>query len=251
MTFEFNDQPATLSSVTPRTKVHGEDRVFAISLGLKIEGPNTLLDRIDPTLRQALYAAVEGQEDLPGVEAATPLLRTGAIEDLKIHGCYEGWTLAVDHGIDAADPIKLGGCKVDKLRCVPLKAPGWIELSFRVGSNDIDASEAGLLCSHLSQEISFTLTAPEKPAEPIDGSPEGGGPGFTPGPDAGELFAQQHGDPESDEAEDSEGGATDLEERLDNALARADAPKAETSRPGTRTARGREKTKKALAAGTV
>jgi len=217
MTFEFTDQDATLTSVTPRTENHGEEKIFAISLGLKIEGPNTLLDRIDPTLRQALYSAVPGQEDLPGVDPSTPLLRTAFIEDVKIHASYEGWTLAVDHGIDEADPIKMGGCKVDKLRCVPLKAPGWIELSFRVGSNDLDAKEAGLLCSHLSQEISFTLTAPKTPIEAIDGTTE--------------AFEKDHPD------------ATDM-------FTQAAEPEVEQAQPtGTRTARGRDKTKAALAAG--
>lgn len=42
---------ALLTSVTPRTEVHGEDRVFAISLGVKITGPNTLLDKLTPALR--------------------------------------------------------------------------------------------------------------------------------------------------------------------------------------------------------
>jgi len=167
--FEFHQQQANLTSVTPRTEVHGEDRVFAISLGIKIKGPNTLLDRIHPTLRHALYTVVPDQDNLPGVETSTPLLRSSRIDEVKIKDSYEGWTLSVDHGIDDKDPIKIGGCKVSKLRCVPMEG-GSIELMFSIGSNDIDATEAGLLCSHLSQEILFTLTAPEKPAEAIDGT---------------------------------------------------------------------------------
>ena len=101
----------------------------------------------------------------------------------------EGWTLAVDHGIDEQDPIKIGACKVDKFRCVP-KQGGTVELAFRVGSNDIDATEAGLLCSHLSQEVSFTLVAPAKPADAIDGTTKAFEADH---PDATGLFAGEAG----------------------------------------------------------
>lgn len=188
MPFELTNTTATLTSVTPRTEVHGEEKVFAISLGLKIEGPNTLLDRLSPTLRTTLYRAAEGQPDLPGIEASTPMLRTRGIETLHLAGSLEGWTLEVDHGIDESAPIMLGGCKVDKFRVTP-KEGGSIELLLRIGSNDIDATEAGLLCSHLSQEVSITLTAPKiAPVAPvIDGTTAAFSADH---PEAGDLFAQ-------------------------------------------------------------
>jgi hypothetical protein len=106
------------------------------------------------------------------VEPSTPLLRCKVIETLSLGLSFEGWTLAVDHGIDETDPITLGGCKVDKFRITPSEG-GSVDIAFRVGSNDVDATEAGLLCSHLGQSISFTLKAPEvKKPEPaaIDGT---------------------------------------------------------------------------------
>lgn len=193
MTFELTPTAATLTSVTPRTEVHGDDRVFAISLGIKITGPNTLLDKLAPALRATLYKPVEDQDLLPGIEESTPLLRCRNIEQLTIAAAFEGWTLTVDHGIDESDPITLGGCKVDKFKVCP-KEGGSVDLLFRVGSSDIDATEAGLLCSHLSQEISITLTAPARAEASIDGSveafqrdhPDAGGQ------DAGDIFAEQH-----------------------------------------------------------
>lgn len=185
---------ATLISVTPRTEIHGEDRVFAISLGIKITAPNTILDGLSPTLRQTLYKAVEGQEQLPGVEESTPLLRTRGIDLLSLAGKPEGWTLTVDHGIDEGDPITLGGCKVDHFKVDPHEG-GTVDLMFRIGSTDIDATEAGLLCSKLSQEISIQLTAPERPADAIDASSSADD---LP-PTAGDLFAAEHDGPEDGE----------------------------------------------------
>jgi hypothetical protein len=38
---------------------------------------------------------------------------------------------------------------------------GSIKLSFRIGSNDVDDEEIGILCGKLGSEITFTLIAPE------------------------------------------------------------------------------------------
>lgn len=189
---------AILSTVTPRTEVHGDDRVFAISLGIKLVGANTLLDKLSPTLRDTLYKAVEDQDVLPGVEVSTPLLRTRGIEQVTLAGSLEGWTLTVDHGIDEDAPIALGGCRVDKFRVVPSEG-GTVELNFRIGSNDIDSTEAGLLCSHLSQEINITLKAPEKAADTIDGSVGAFKRDHPDSVDPTDLFLDQHGEGAADE----------------------------------------------------
>jgi hypothetical protein len=219
MAFEFTDPTAaTLTSITPRTEKHGDDDVFAVSFGLKITGANTLLDKLSPTLRQALYKPVdEDTEPLPGIDQATPLLRATGIELLTLKGALNGWTIEIDHGIDEADPIKLGDCKVDNFRVHPMQG-GSVDLLFRVGSNDIDATEAGLLCSHLKQEISFRLTAPkvagagttEATGAAIDGTK--GHPGAQQERDATDLFAageDHEGEPEQLDGEGPDGDGDD------------------------------------------
>jgi hypothetical protein len=256
MPFEIDTPTAAmLVSVTPRTEVHGEDRVFAISLGLKVTGPNTLLDRLTPTLRPTLYKPVDDQQLLPGVETSTPVLRTRGIEVLHLAGKLEGWLLAVDHGLDADDPITLGGCRVDHFRVMPREG-GTVDLLFRIGSNDIDAEEAGLLCSKLSQEISITLKPPVRVPDPIDASSSA----KDLPPDATDLFSAEHGAeaPDStqeraDEGGEGQGSGEGSEgswpfPKDDPDQAPPQSVVVETSRPGTRTARGRERTKAALAA---
>lgn len=196
MTFELlTTTAATLKTLTPRTEKHGDDDVSAVSLGLSITGPNTLLDLLQPGLRDALYRAVDDQEQLPGVEPATPLLRSAGIESVKLTPKFEGWTLRIDARADEDDPIVLGSCKCDKFVVEP-KQGGSIELTFRVGTSDIDESEAGWLFGHLSQELWITLTAPPKTeGEPIDGT-------RGPGAGGGELF---DGPDDEDEGDDGEG----------------------------------------------
>lgn len=162
---------ATLKSVTPRTEKHGDEDIVAVSLGLKITGPNTLLDTVQPGLLDTLYISPPGQESLPGVEPARQLLRTAGIEQVELKACFEGWTLKIDAGINGdTDPIAIGGAKVDRFAVVPAQG-GTIELHFRVGSNDVSAEEMGWLCSHLKQGITIELTAPKK-LDTIDGSVE-------------------------------------------------------------------------------
>ena len=164
--------PATLRTVTPRTELHGDEKVSAISLGLSIKAANTLLDALDGgKLRNALYMAVPGQDQLPGVEPSTPLLRARGIEEVKCAGTLEGWTVAFQHGI--GEDIELGASKVDKFRVKPMEG-GSIELLFRVGTSDISEDEAGALFGKLGQEVMITVTAPvvASGAPIIDGSTE-------------------------------------------------------------------------------
>jgi hypothetical protein len=230
---------ARVKSATPRGEHHGEDLIVAITLRLQITGPNTLLDALSPTLRHALYMAVEGQEQLPGVEPATPLRRTKDITNVSLVGSFEGWTLKVDHGIHEDEPITLGGCRVDKFKLDEIMEGGTTKLSFNVGSNDLNDEELGILCGKLGSEITFTLHAPEKPAEAIDGSTDAFKRDH---PEAGDIFGDLHG------SQDDEDNEPDLETPVTLSDG-ADAVLIERSQPSTRTARGREKTKAALEEG--
>lgn len=261
MTFEIlSSLDVTLKSVNISNECHGDEDVTRITCGVKVTVPNTFLDLIDPTLRPSLYMAVPDQEQLPGVEPATPLLRCRSYEKIHLKQCYEGWTLEIAHGIDESDPIKLGDTKADKFVLAP-KEGGSVDIAFRLGSNDIDATEIGLICAKLAQEISIRLTAPVKAdASVIDGSTAAFKADH---PDASDLFTagasdQPAGDFDQadddsagpgtgssddarhdDGAADSEGGETDArgDEAEFEAGAKAALEKAGVAPRGTRKTR--------------
>lgn len=251
---------ARLATLTPRSEKHGDEDKPAVSLGIEITGANTLLDLIDPKIRHALYMAVEGQEQLPGVEPATPVLRCNSFERHTLPTKYDGWTMQVDDGIDETKPAAFGGCKLDKFS-VEAKQGGTVVLRLRIGTSDLDAERSGLLGMHVGQPIWVTFKAPEKQPDAIDASRDAKD---LPA-DAGSLFADQHGGPdESDDEGGIDGDALrgDTSEPLgadpaiaggartfERAVKEAAGITVETSRPGTRTARGRDKTAAALAAG--
>lgn len=180
---------AHLSSVTNRTESHGDERVPAVSISLEMTCANTLLDAIDATLRDALYKAVEGQDQLPGVEPATPVLRSNSIDLVTLPTKHEGWRLTIDDGIDETDPMHFAGVKVDKLSVEP-KQGGSVVLRFRCGTADVDAERLGKLAMHNGQSIWITLLPPEAKPDAIDGTQEAFDADH---PDAGTLFAQAHG----------------------------------------------------------
>ena len=199
-----------LATFNVRTEKHGEDDVLAFSAGLKFTGPNTFLDLIAPGLRESLYAAVPGQDQLPGVEPATPLLRCKKIDSVALELSFEGWTLEIAHGID--EPMKIGGARIDKWRVTP-KDGGSVEVSLRVGSNDVDEAELGQIAGKLSQMVSVRMIAPEKPAEVIDGS-VAAFQADHPDADATDLFAagSDAGDSGPQDPDDTEGGDPDADE---------------------------------------
>ena len=155
---------ATITSVTNRQETHGEDRVPAVTVGIKIEAANTMLDQIDPAIRQALYKAVDAQAELDGMEPSTPVLRCNSFDSISLTTAHEGWSLMVDDSIDESAAMTFGGCKVDKFR-VDAKQGGSIVLSFRCGTSDVDAERLGALGMHNGQDIWIKLLPPPKPAE--------------------------------------------------------------------------------------
>lgn len=196
MSFTLDHQTAKIATVTTRIEKHGDEDVPAVSIGLRITGPNTLLDLLSPGLREVLYTAPEAQESLEGIEAPTPLLRTRCIErfPVKVPDML-GWRLVIDHGIDDDSAIDLHDCKVDKFVAEPFEG-GSCEIGFRVGTSDVDETYMGRLAMKLGREVVVTLTPPEPKPDAIDGTVEAFERDH---PDAGELFAAEHADPERDE----------------------------------------------------
>jgi hypothetical protein len=142
-------QPTTvlLSSVTNRSELHGDDHSPAVSLGLTYQGDAHWLETLFPEIRQ--------------------LLCMTGIDSVSLKTVCQGWTVLVEHGIDEDDPIKLGGCKVDKFKITP-KNDGLVELRMRVASSDLTPIRLGLLGMKVQQEIVVKMTAPKGATQTTD-----------------------------------------------------------------------------------
>jgi DNA-binding protein H-NS len=160
---------AHVASVSNRVEKHGDEDVPAITIAVEITTANTLLDRIDPSIRHALYKAVDDQPTLEGVETSTPVLRCNSFDTIALTTAHEGWRLFIDDGIDETEPMQFSRVKVDKFR-VDAKQGGSIVLKMRMGTSDVDAQRMGKLGMHNGQDIWLQLLPPLPAADAIDGS---------------------------------------------------------------------------------
>lgn len=196
-----------LAKFTPRVEKHGKDEVSAATLRLMLQREAAQLDDVAPGLRDMLFKAVEGQEQLPGMPPSTPLMRCNAAQTLQLKVSAEGWTIKIDRGIDESDPMVISGCKVDAVVVDNIGDEAAI-VSFNVGSNDISEEEAGWLFGHQRRMLRVQLLAPEAKPEAIDGSTEAFKKDY---PEAGDMFAAEHGGkgPEDEGGEEDGSGNPD------------------------------------------
>lgn len=190
-----------LTTFVGRTQKSGPDDVPAVTFRLKMASvSNMLLDLFSKTIRHTVYKAVEGQEQLPGMEDTTPILQSKDLTEWSPDTCLEGWRVIVARGIGDDSALQMGSVKVDDFRFSFFDG-GHMDVDFRLSTADVDEAGAGMLWGRQKRKVFVMITAPEattaKPA--IDGSVEAfkkDHPEFADGADAGDLFAQQHGDAE-------------------------------------------------------
>lgn len=153
-----------LTQFTGRTQKSGRDDVPAVSFRLKIKGAkNTMLDMLSPTMRLTAYAPVEGQEQLPGVEVTTPVLRCPDMKTWKSEVVHEGWKLFVSRGIGDDSGLQMNSCKVDEFT-FDLYQGGHVDCEFRVSTADVDEEGAGMLWGRQKRKVFVQVHAPELPA---------------------------------------------------------------------------------------
>lgn len=174
MLFELpTNTECELTTFVGRTQKSGPDDVPAVTFRLKLAGvSNTLLDRFSKTIRHTIYKAVEGQENLPGVEDVTPLLQSKDLVHWAPETCLDGWTVYLARGISDGDALQMGGCKIDAFRFDFFEG-GRMDVDFRVSTADVDEDGAGMLWGRQKRKVFVTIVAPEMPAEKapaIDGS---------------------------------------------------------------------------------
>lgn len=165
MLFELPETTeCTLTTFTGRTEKRGPEDVPAVSFRLKLAGTsNLLLDRFSKTIRHTVYKAVEGQDQLPGMEGdITPLLQSKDLTEWAPDTCLEGWTVMLSRGIDDSSGLQMGSCKVDDFRFTFFEG-GRMDVDFRVGTADVDESGAGMLWGRQKRKVFVIIRAPEMP----------------------------------------------------------------------------------------
>lgn len=169
--FEFRTHTdVTLSHVNFRKELHGEDHVQACDLNVALDVPNTLLDKIAPGLRQALYcnlSAEQGQDNIEGVDSILPNLRFPrlnggkfALDDKK--NKLAGYELEIEYGLgDERSNMLFDCCKIVK-RQIETKEGGTVRLSWQMqySGDRLDRETIGKLALLEQDEITIRLFPP-------------------------------------------------------------------------------------------
>lgn len=222
----FQLSEVTMVSITntnPRRELHGDENVRAIDLSFSITGENTLLDLIEPGLREHHYcnrALKAGQETLPNVLVPLPNLRFPKLPLSYAYGKktdkLRGYRFIWDYGtedahIDFSDVV-LTSLHYDLNEGGSVTVKGTIQYNGEeLQDNEVYGELSGLTSDG---EIYIKLLAPAdvvlankgyragKPDTPTPPT------GAAEGQEAGDIFAQEHGQQEGDGNADAEADAS-------------------------------------------
>lgn len=170
MTFELAElTKATCTNANPRRELHGDEKVRAIDLTFALTGENTLLDLIEPGLREHHFmnkALKAGQEVLPEVVIPLPNLR---FPNLPVSYNYtlpgkklRGYRLIRDFGLQE-ESIDFSDAALGSVH-YELNEGGSVKITFSVSYNGDELQDNDLfgLLSGLASEgdVHIRLLAP-------------------------------------------------------------------------------------------
>lgn len=197
--------PITITNTNPRRELHGEERVRAIDIAWSMTGENTLLDLIEPGLREHHYcnhALKAGQESLPDMIIPLPNLRRPKLPTAYHYAKGEKWRgyrFVWDWGTEEAHvdftDVVLANLHYELNEGGSVTIMGTIQYNGdELENNDLYGELSGLASEG---EISVMLLAPAD-MMPAKKGYRAGKPDTQPtqegdGKSAGELFAEAHG----------------------------------------------------------
>jgi hypothetical protein len=163
---QYENVTAKITSVTPLSEKHGNKRVPAQSIIVKVTLPNRKMDCFDPDLRHAYYKVPDGKEPQPSLgmdpddlEGLTEKRFPWMTQDIEVERELAGYTFTIDYGLgDAGSNIELDAKKIDNFKLRPLDH-GLFELSHRFIVHP-STLEKGRIEELLQQEIKVKLVAP-------------------------------------------------------------------------------------------
>lgn len=167
LSLEYRNVTAKITSVTPLSEKHGNKRVPAQSIIIKVMLPNRRLDFFDPDLRHAYYKIPDGKEPVPtlgidpdDLEGLTEKRFPWMTQDIEVERELTGYVLTIDFGLgDAKSNIELDAKKIDNFK-LGIRDHGLFELSHRFIVHP-DTLEKGRIEELLQQEIKVHLVAPK------------------------------------------------------------------------------------------
>lgn len=117
---ELQKHPVKIMKLNPRSEFHGDEEVLALDIKIAFDIPNSALDRLSPTLREALYEA-SNDPDLLGSDAEhLTHVKNPQLGTLKWAGEYSPCGLHMHTGNGRAKgDVLFGNATVGKITIKP------------------------------------------------------------------------------------------------------------------------------------
>lgn len=160
--FDFKNTDVMLDNMTVRVEKHGEEPMPAVSLKMSVEMPNSILDKLEEGLLEALYKRTENkpQIEIGGIDDLFPDLKFNRIKPIQLDNEYENCRLLVVNQIDTKENDHIiPKCSLKSFK-VELKDRGQVILHFTV--NCCPTKEAvGYFYEQQQHNCFLTLVQPE------------------------------------------------------------------------------------------
>ncbi len=158
--FELNNQRVKISSVNPRSELHGTDTKLAADIKIECKVSNDVLSFFSPSLKGCLYTANESaQADLIQEPGNLPKLKFPLMGAIKWDKAFAGYETVIHYGVSGVNDIHLIETEVDNFK-FDCQDGGTVAVSFRVIAHP-EAEQLGRLCEMIQQEVEMSLIEPE------------------------------------------------------------------------------------------
>lgn len=163
---------AQLASVNLRTEKHGQERHLAVDINVSVRGPNTMLDMLEPGLRQSLFRKARKGEpvgdvvDDPKAEDVGNLVAVShpTLKPITLEGKFPGYELEVLPSVQLvegkeSEPLVLVAVQVKDITVDPIEG-GSVLITFKAQApvEPSDLADLGELLTH--PNVLVTLNPP-------------------------------------------------------------------------------------------
>jgi hypothetical protein len=169
--FSLNNQLCKIVSVTNVSEKHGKERKPALSIGLFLVGPQSLLDDFDTALVPMIWRRPQPTPgELPMEHDQLTELRFPFMRNFAWDRKYAGYLLRFHIGASGADDVLLAECGLKDIRFVAQEG-GSVGVGFKVTAHPNNEVDHGRIATRLQQEIFIDLTPPDHMPTLFDGHP--------------------------------------------------------------------------------
>lgn len=171
--FELQKELVKISNITNRIEFHGDDEKTAHDIKIEARLHNSVLLKLSPTLKDALYTKDPGAtEDMINPDHA-PKLRNPEMQPFNWDHKLPKVEFRIHHGERDEDDIVFQATKVKKLLSIAPQEGGTVALTWTVQVVQEDEMQGARLLSTLNKTVKISMVIDENALDDDDDDSDG------------------------------------------------------------------------------